>query len=243
MEAPYGLLAPGTVVSSVDACPDEELEVNECYLGFLEPRNLHYGASAFLLKSDRICTILATLRSKAAGPLTSAELGRIRSLVPHLQRVLRIQDETADLVTQRDILRGLLDQTAAGLILLDQSGAVLTTNSSARAAMDRGTLLFIENRLLRSACKGCDRDLQEAIQRALDPFEKTPAGEIVVLGEQSPDDEPTVRSCVCWSNRLATGQKLAPSSAAPAAIVNLWRVPRLPGRDNFSILSTETMAS
>lgn len=217
----FSALVPGTVVSSVDACPDEELEVDECYLGFLKPRNLHYGASAFLFKSDRICTILPTLRPKDGGQLTEGELGRIRSLVPHLQRVLRIQDATGDLVTQRDILRGLLDQTAAGLVLLDQSGAVLTANSSARAAMDRGTLLFTENRLLRSACKGSDRDLQEAIHRALDPFEKRPAGEIVSLGRPSPDGEAAGSQLRLLVEPVRYGQKLAPSSAAPAAIVHI----------------------
>jgi DNA-binding CsgD family transcriptional regulator len=212
---------PGAVAGSVDFCPDDQLEVNEFYLGFLKPRNLHYGARAVLFKRERVSTILSTLRSKDPGRLTVAELDRMRSLVPHLQRVLRIQGETGDLATERDLLSGLFDQTAIGLVLLDQSGAVLAANSSARAVMDRGELLFTENGLLRSPCKACDRALQEAIHHALHRFEKTPGGEAVSLGQQSLDSEaagPRLRLLVGPAHHRGTRD---PSPVSPAVMVHI----------------------
>jgi hypothetical protein len=110
---------------------------------------------------------------------------------------------------------------------------VLTANTTAQSVLDRGTLLFTENRLLRSACKACDRTLREAIRRALDPFEKSPAGEIVSLGQPRSDRQaagPQLRLLVVPARY---GEKLAPSSAAPAAIVHIIDAaaqPRIDGR-------------
>jgi len=104
---------------------------------------------------------------------------------------------------------------------LDQSGAVLTANAGARAVMDRGTLLFTENGLLRSACKDCDRALREAIHRAVDPFEKTPGGEVVSFGPQLLDYEaagPRLRLLVVPAHH---GEMLTPSSVSPAVIVHI----------------------
>ena len=109
---------------------------------------------------------------------------------------------------------------------------MLTANTTAQSVLDRGTLLFTENRLLRSACKACDRALQEAIRRALDPFEKTP-GEIVSLGQPRSDRQaagPQLRLLVVPARY---GEKLAPASAAPAAIVHIIDAaapPRIDGR-------------
>jgi len=89
-KADLSTLVVGTVARGEDHCPDEELERNEAYVGFLKAHGMHYGASAFVEKSDRICTILSVSREKRAGPLTADEMDRMRALVPHVQRVLRI---------------------------------------------------------------------------------------------------------------------------------------------------------
>jgi DNA-binding CsgD family transcriptional regulator len=214
-------LVPGTVARGEEFCPDEELEKNEAYVGFLKARNMHYGAGAFLFKNDRIATVLSVSRSKQVGSLTERELDRIRSLVPHLQRVLRIQDETTNLATQLDILRLLFDQTAVGLIFLDQSGAVLAVNNRARAVMDSGGLLCAKDRVLRSSCQSCDIALRQEIRRALDPFENKADGEILTLGPQRSDHAtggPALRLLVVPTR---PGERLTPSSGSPAAIVHI----------------------
>jgi len=214
-------LAEGAVVSSTELCSDEVLEATECYQGFLEHRNLHYGACAFLLKSDRICTVLGIMRSKESGRLTSAELDRIRSLVPHVQRVLRIQDNASDLATQRDLLHGVVDHAAVGLILLEKNGTFLMANNRARAVLDRGTLLRTEHGLLRAASKNDDRALQDSIQRTLQRFQKTPGAEIVPLGQATSDPEVTGPWLRLLIVPAQNGGTPAPSSASPAAIVHI----------------------
>ena len=219
-KADLAALVPGTVARGEDYCPDEELESHEAYIGFLKAHDMHYGASAFLVKSDRICTLLSVSRAKLAGPLTETEMNRLRWMVPHLQRVLRIQDESADLGTQRQILHGLFDQTAVGFVLLDQSGAVLEANSAARAVLDNGTVLRTENRVLRGACHCGDQALREAIQRTLDPSAKSSGGEVVALGKQRSDSTgPLLRLLIVPARQ---GETLAPSSGSPAAVVYVF---------------------
>jgi DNA-binding CsgD family transcriptional regulator len=196
-------------------------DATECYQRFLKHRNLHYGACAFLLKSDRICTVLGIMRSKESGRFTSAELDRIRSLVPHVQRVLRIQDNASDLATQRDLLHGVVDHAAVGLILLEKNGTFLMANNRARAVLDRGTLLRTEHGLLRAASKNDDRALQDSIQRTLQRFQKTPGAEIVPLGQATSDPEVTGPWLRLLIVPAQNGGTPAPSSAAPAAIVHI----------------------
>jgi DNA-binding CsgD family transcriptional regulator/PAS domain-containing protein len=243
-KADLSTLVPGTLARGEDYCPDEELESSEAYLGFLKAHDMHYGASAFLAKSDRICTLLSVSRAKRAGPLTAAEMNRIRSLVPHMQRVLRIQDDCADMGTQRQILHGLFDQTAVGFILLDQSGAVLAANAAARAVLDSGTVLRTENHLLRGACDCGDQALREAIQHALNPLGKSPGGEVMALGKQRTDSAgPLLRLLIVPAR---PGEILAPSSGSPAVVVYVFdpaappRVDRELLRRVFSLSKSET---
>ncbi len=214
-------LIPGTILRGEDCVPDEALEKNEAYIGFLKARNMHYGASAFLSRSERIVTLMSVSRSKRAGRLTEAELERLRSLVPHVQRVLRIHDETSDLETQHEILRGLFDQASVGIVLLDQGGAVLTINSRARSLMESGSLLYLENRSLRAYCADCDRALREATRRALDPFETESVGEVVPLGQRLPDH--AMGGPLLWLLivRARRGETITPSSISPAAIMQI----------------------
>jgi DNA-binding CsgD family transcriptional regulator/PAS domain-containing protein len=226
-------MVPGTVVRGEDYCPDEELESHEAYVGFLKAHDMHYGASAFLVKSDRICTLLSVSRAKRAGPLTMTEMDRIRLLVPHLQRVLRIQDESADLGTQHQILRGLFDQTVVGVVLLDQSGAVLAANSAARAVLDNGTVLRTENHVLRGACRCGDQALREAIQRTLNPSGKSSDGEVVALGKQRSDSTGPLLRLLIVPARM--GETLAPSSESPAVVVYVFDPAAPPRIDRESL--------
>lgn len=214
-------LIPGTILRGEDCVPDDVLERNEAYIGFLKARNMHYGAGAFLSRSERIVTVMSVSRSKQAGPLTEAELERLRSLLPNVQRVLRIQDETSHLKTQHEILRGLLDQASVGIVLLDQGGAALTINSRARSLMESGSLLFLEGRTLRASCADCDRALQEATRRALDPFKTESAGEVVPLGRRLPDH--AMGGPLLWLLIVPArpGKTLTPSSTSPAVIVQI----------------------
>lgn len=241
--ADLSTLVPGTVVRGEDYCPDEELESNEAYVGFLKAHDMHYGASAFLEKSDRICTLLSVSRAKRAGPLTMTEMDRLRFLVPHLQRVLRIQDESADLGAQRQILHGLFDQTVVGFVLLDQSGAVLAANTAARAVLDSGTVLRTENHVLRGACHCGDEALREAIQRALNPSRKSAGGEVVVLGKQRTESAgPLLRLLIVPARQ---GETLPPSSGSPAIVVYVFdpeappRIDREALRRVFSLSKAE----
>lgn len=233
--ADLSAIISGTVARGEDYCPDEELERNEAYVGFLKARNMHHGAGAFLVKSERICTILSVSRSKRAGRLSELEMDRIRWLVPHLQRVVRIQDETSGLMTQRDILRDLFDQSAAGVVLLDQRGAVLTANARAQAALDSGMLLSTKERLMRASCGECDKALQEAIDRVLDPFEDSSGGEIVSLGKKpsgQDDAGPRLRLLVLPAGH---GGTLAPSSGSPAVVVHIFDPAAMPHIDQETL--------
>ena len=228
-------MIPGTILRGEDCVSDEVLESSEAYIGFLKARNMHYGAGAFLSRSERIVTVMSVSRAKRAGPLTEGELERVRSLVPHVQRILRIQDEASDLKTQYEILRRLFDQTSAGIVLLDQGGAVLTINSKARGLMENGGLLFLENRALRAACAACDQALQDATRRVLDPFETESAGEVVSLGRRMPDhatSAPLLRLLIVRAHR---GELLVPSSSSPAAIVHIIDPGALPWIDQEAL--------
>lgn len=222
--ADLSLYPPGTVVYSDDICPDEILEGSEAYQCFLKSRNLHYGGSVVLDLSERICTALATLRAKERGRLKEEELGRIRCMAPHLRRVVRLQDRLDELQTSCDLLRGMFNQTATGIALLDKSGAVLAANTRATAIIKRGALLWLDQGQMRARDREEDKKLQEAIRRSVDRFDASQiagnTGEEIVLlrGSDPGGTSHPMRILIVPTEREQT---LTPSSRTAAATVHM----------------------
>lgn len=211
----------GLVANRADVCPDEVLEASEPYLQFLKPRNLHYGAAAMLLGSRRMRSMFGVLRPKSAGRLTPAEMERVRMVVPHLQRVLRIHEEQDALITEKDLLKGLFDTTGLGLVLLDQSGGVLAGNSRARSLLDMGKALAERDGRLHAVCKPDDSRLQAALSKVLDKWDKMPAAETVSLESAASRGEAAaaVRLLITPAQ---PAQPLNPTVASPAAVVHIF---------------------
>jgi len=162
---------------------------------------------------------LGTLRPKKTGPLSALEMERIRTVVPHLQRVFAVIDERDSLIAERDVLKGLFDSGGAGAVLLDQLGGILAINSPARRAMERNSALEERAGRLCAAKPAEDQKLQEAIRKALDPWLRDAAGEGVLVtqtGKDGEDGPVPLRLVIVPAHG---GAKLSPSVSSTAAIV------------------------
>lgn len=165
-----------------------------------------------------MCSLFGTLRSKAAGRLTAAEIDRIRAVTSHLHRVLRIQEEQDALLTERDLLKGLFETTAVGLVLLDPSGDVLTANTRARSILERANVLTEREGRLHAIRRADEAQLQAAISHALDPWDRIVPGETVVLEAPVPGAAGPLRLLIMPAQ---PGRLQGPSVKSPAALVHI----------------------
>ena len=90
-----GGAARGLVVPSQELCPDDVLEELEIYRQFLKPLGFHYGGGVLLDSQPTLTAFMSTSRPKSRGTLNSEELGLWQSLVPHMQRAIRLHGERA----------------------------------------------------------------------------------------------------------------------------------------------------
>lgn len=179
-------IQPGNIFDTAHLSPDELLESHRSYSEFLRPRNLHYGACGVLLDDEGIAISLTLLRPKHAGRLKDSELARIREVIPHLQRVCRLDRRITDSQSEREALHNLLDSLNTGAILLNEDGRILIANHYARQLLSNDAPIHVDgDGILYLTPEACNLKLL----RILDRFRKTapdlqPAAEFVPAGDR-----------------------------------------------------------
>lgn len=150
-------LAPGEVFRCHDHIDARAVDASEFYQDFLLPFGLRYMIGSTLMRTSRHQISLALLRAKGRPEFTDAEAAWARLLVPHLQRastLLLRQAQAIDLVRAED---EALDRWDTGVALLDDHGAVLHLNASAKSLVDSAPgLRLVGGRLVAQDAQAAD---------------------------------------------------------------------------------------
>ena len=101
---------------------------------------------------------------------SSAQLGSIRRLLPHIRQTVRVQQALAGTGALRASLAKLLDATGLGIVQLDGRGRIVAANDRARDLLRTGDGLFDEGGFLYARTQEDNAELQELLTRALPPF-------------------------------------------------------------------------
>jgi DNA-binding CsgD family transcriptional regulator len=129
-ESAYG--PPGKVHVGEELVSDAKLLRTRLYTDWLEPQNLHHRLCAVLSRDRNTVVFLEVMRSRDGGRFTQDEIDACRLLVPHLQRLLRMQQRMAELETERDAALDALDYLPWGVLLVDNHGSRLAVNRRAQ---------------------------------------------------------------------------------------------------------------
>ena len=108
--------------------------------------------------------------SIAPGSWSSAQLGMLEGLLPHLRQYVRVRHALAEAGALGTSLAALLGNTRAGVIQLDRDGRIVETNDEARALLRRGEGLSDRGGFLRASSPEENTALKRLLARALPPF-------------------------------------------------------------------------
>lgn len=145
-------------VSTSDIVPWQRLEMTEFYNVIRRPRGVRWvlgGGRAYATDSRRYLT---TNRHSSSPRFTSREEALMDQLWPHVDRVLKLQDETARREAEAQLLSGVLDTDPDAVIFLRKDGGV-------RALNGHGVDLLSESGRRREA--GTAQELEEPLCAAL----------------------------------------------------------------------------
>ena len=104
------------------------------------------------------------------GDWSSAQLGLIRRLLPHIRQYVNVRQALAGADALGASLTELLDTTGAGIIQLDRHGRMLEMNDRAWDLLRTEDGLFDERGFLFARKQEDNAKLQELLARALPPF-------------------------------------------------------------------------
>ena len=171
-------LPTARLVHNRELFSDREKRNSATYNEFLRPLNSINQVLVSLPGPDRPGLDLWVLSRYRSRDWDAEETALIDGLVPHMARFLRLRRALARAQAADRSLAGLLDDVRAGAILLDRRGRVAECNVRARAILNAGDMLIVDDGDLR-AVNGQNGALGRALSRALPG--PAPAGGSIVL--------------------------------------------------------------
>jgi DNA-binding CsgD family transcriptional regulator len=157
------LFSPGAVVASHDVCSDTTLANSEYYNECLKKWGFFYIMGGVVAMDSRSAGLIQFLRARRHGPFRADEKEFLAALNPHLNRALRMHDNTTTLGA---ILK-TLDQIATAVLLLNKDRRVVYLNRPASIVLNRRDGLLLENGFLTAVLPAMQPLFQRLITASL----------------------------------------------------------------------------
>jgi DNA-binding CsgD family transcriptional regulator len=133
-------MQPGAIHHSEDLFAQGELAREPYYHEFVKPHGLADGVMVCLERTGERQTVLNLARPLHPRDSRAARGQRLRQVVPHLVRALRIRAHGARTDHVRDACTGLTDTLPFGVVTLDACGQVFSLNRRATSILQGGGL-------------------------------------------------------------------------------------------------------
>lgn len=157
----------GRVVLSDEIVPLSSLQSSLFYEDVLRPQDVAHNAMSALAKKKDFTAAFNICRSLRQGPFGDDERRLLERLVPHLRRSLLLGFR---LEAYRNLQRAeyqVLDQLAAGVILLDRKRRIVYANAAARLHDAEGGVLRLRGKAVATHSGAHTQRLGELVQGAL----------------------------------------------------------------------------
>ncbi|MDB6043090.1 MAG: putative Transcriptional regulator, LuxR family protein [Gammaproteobacteria bacterium] len=137
------LITPGAVFLGQQLCPDGVLERSEFYADFLRPMHTFHEFCGVIAVDASAAFVIACLRPKERGPFDDSDTLLLKTLMPHLQRALSLQQRIAALEASAASAVDVLDTLPYGVVLISADVKVLLVNRFAQAIIAKNDGLTI----------------------------------------------------------------------------------------------------
>jgi DNA-binding CsgD family transcriptional regulator len=170
-----------TIIRGSQIVGEEKVKASSFYSEWLRPIGLLNHLFAVVEHQNNGVMLLMLARREGKPDFEDDIVGEIETLVPALDQALRAGRAVRQLrALERAALRAI-DVMPIGVMMLDQDGAVIEANRSARTALEAGEGLIIANGGLVVDISGRQVKLRELITRTEKEAMPFAAGELTLL--------------------------------------------------------------
>ena len=159
--------SPGAIHIGENLVPENELVATEFYAEWLQPQDLHHRLCAVLSREQATVLFLDVMRPRSGAAFDRSDIERCRSLLPHLQRALRMHRRMVDLEVERDAAFHALDHLPWGVVFVDEHRNCLGANRHAQEILLAGDGLVARGDTVRAAVAAESAQLDRLLSCAL----------------------------------------------------------------------------
>jgi DNA-binding CsgD family transcriptional regulator len=171
----YGPYREGWVGLGSELWPVEVMVRTEYYRVMMQKYDVVWLATAILLKRPGELAACGLLRGKTQSNFDDRALHLLKELTPHMQAAIRAYNRTGELQQNLDSLELALDQFAIGVLVLDNTSAVIFANSIAQRQLSLKDGLVLEGGKIKTTGPRDSALLEATIQEAIQASESTGA--------------------------------------------------------------------
>lgn len=139
------LMQPGKFRVGQMVISEQELRRTEYYNEWLRPQNFLHGCGATILQTGSLTSIFSMFRPHGSSPFEKEEIAFAETLIPHLQRAIKLHHHFADLDRTIAGSWNVLEQMNVGVIVVKLKGKIVFINSSAEKIINQKDGIHIQN--------------------------------------------------------------------------------------------------
>ena len=155
------------IAYSQQVIPDVELEKSEYYNDYLKPSGMFYAYGMKVGLGLAAPAFISSVRSKSRGPFGTLEGVVFETLLPHLQRAMKLHIQFSQLRSNADSLEHSLNAFDVAVFGLSQTGDVVLMNHAAQQIVQTGDGLGLKRGRLTAQVMKQDAQLQSLIAGAI----------------------------------------------------------------------------
>lgn len=164
---PFVNLPTDRVLTVDELLGDSFWRNSEVYQQFLKPFDVGYLMGADLRTDDGVECRLRVCRSHHSSGFSATDKAICAALLAHLKRAVRLHSKFDVAESERTLYAAAIDRMLVGMVILDESGAIMKTNLAADEIIAEEDGVRRKNNALNVAYPLENRKLQAFIRHAL----------------------------------------------------------------------------
>jgi DNA-binding CsgD family transcriptional regulator/PAS domain-containing protein len=160
-------LPDGKVLSVADVLGDADWIASEFYRQFVSPYGIRYMIGADLHTAERVECRLRICRPAEQGEFSAPDRALCQILLPHLRQAISLHANLDSVDSERTLYASAVDNMLVGVVILDQDGVIVKTNSAAGEIFAENDGLSLMSGTVQAADPDENRELTRLIVNAL----------------------------------------------------------------------------
>ncbi len=164
---PFIDLPPDRVFIADELAGNGKWRESEFYKQFLKPLDILHALGADILTEDGLHCRFRASRPHRERPFSPSDKALCAAMLPHLKRAVILHSQLNLIDSERRLYAGTIDRMLVGMVILDETGAVIKSNAVADEMLRESDGLKLAGGTLRAENPADNRELQRLIKQAI----------------------------------------------------------------------------